>query len=379
MTPSSRAPLPAAASLPLPFADPELDTPALLLDLDILERNIAAMQQFADGNGFALRPHIKTHKSLAIAERQLQAGAAGLCLATTSEAEVMMASSAADLLLAYPIVGARKLDRLAPLVDTGRLTLVTDSLAVTEGYRQLAAHTGREIPVLVEVDTGMDRVGVNPSGLLELASAVQATPGLRLRGIMTHAGHAHDADDREGIIATARSEARIMGDAREVLERAGLELEVVSAGSTITTPYLQSSDGITEVRPGTYVYNDLRTLGRYACTMDAIAMTVLATVVSVNGQRVTLNSGSKTLTPTKDANFGYGRLIDYPDATFARLSEEHATVVMPGTSNPLKVGDRVRVLPIHVCVWSDLQEEAYGIRGNAIVERISIDAMRRSL
>lgn len=379
MNPGSRAPLPVGAALPLPFADPALDTPALLLDLDILERNIDAMQQFADANDFALRPHIKTHKSLAIAERQLQAGAAGLCLATTSEAEVMIASSAQDLLLAYPIVGARKLERLAALVETGRLTLVTDSLAVTEGYRQLAERIDHEIPVLVEVDTGMDRVGVNPTQLLGLATEVMATPGLRLRGIMTHAGHAHDAEDRDGIIATARAEARIMGDAREALERAGLELEVVSAGSTITAPYLQSSDGITEIRPGTYVYNDLRTLGRYACTMDALAMTVLATVVSVNGQRVTLNSGSKTLTPTKDTDFGYGRLLDFPDATFARLSEEHATVVMPGTSNPLVVGDRVRVLPIHVCVWSDLQEEAYGIRGDSIVDRISIDAMRRSL
>jgi D-serine deaminase-like pyridoxal phosphate-dependent protein len=380
MTPAgSRAPLLPGAHLPISIEDPALDTPALLVDLDVLESNITRMQEYADRSGVALRPHIKTHKSLAIAERQLRAGASGLCVATSSEAEVMLESSAADVLLAYPIVGARKLERLRPLLDSGRLTLVTDSSTVTEGYRELARGVDRVIPVMVEIDTGMNRVGVALDQVLRVALEVVRAPGLHFRGILTHAGHAHDPEDREGIIEIARHEAKVMAEARWILEAAGIDVEVVSAGSTITAPYLTSADGITEIRPGTYVYNDLRTFGRFACSMDSLAVTTLATVISVSGQRVTLNSGSKTLTPTKDAEFGYGRLVGHPEVTFTRLSEEHASLSVGSAVNPFSVGDRVRVLPIHVCVWSDLQEEIYGVRDGQIIERIRIDAMRRSL
>jgi D-serine deaminase-like pyridoxal phosphate-dependent protein len=314
-----------------------------------------------------------------MARRQLDAGASGICVSSVSEAAVMLRGGFTDVLVAYPIVGARKLERLAPLFDLGRLTLVTDAEEVTAGYRALAQRLGRSIPVLVEVDTGMNRVGINPRSVLKIAGDVARGDGLEFRGIMTHAGHTHDAADQLAIEAVAREEGAIMGAVREELETAGIEVPVFSAGSTISAPYLRATDGITEIRPGTYIYNDLRTLGRFACTPEAIAATALATVVSLNGDRVTLDAGSKTLTPSRDGVYGYGHLRDEPGAVFTRLSEEHGVLSMEQAEDRLAIGDRVQVLPVHVCVWMDLQPEVYGVRSGRVVERVSVDAMRHSL
>jgi D-serine deaminase-like pyridoxal phosphate-dependent protein len=371
--------LPDEIVLPIEIGDERLDTPALLVDLDIVEANIDRMAAFARRTGVALRPHVKTHKSLAMARRQLAAGAAGLAVATTTEALVMSRSGVKDLLLAYPTIGHRKLERIAPLVKTGGLTLVSDSPEAAEGYHRLAEYLGCTIPVLVEVDTGMDRVGVEPPAVLKAAREIAQTPGLELRGVMTHAGHAHNATDVRGIERVARHEAAVMGSVREELEAAGLDVEVVSAGSTLTAPYLMADDGITEIRPGTYVYNDLRTLACHACTADALAMTALATVVSRNGERITLNAGSKTLTATTDPTFGHGQLRGLPTTDFIHVSEEHATLRLSGDAPHVGIGDRVQVVPIHACVWSDLQPEIYGHRDGRIEERITVEAMRHSL
>lgn len=373
-------PTPLLGNVPLPIDlnDERLDTPAVLVDLDVVDSNIEGMASFAKRQGLAMRPHTKTHKSIAMAQRQLAAGAAGLSVATTTEAEIMMRSGVTDLLLAYPIVGKPKLDRLVPLLQTGGLTLVSDSSEITEKYRELAERIGCTIPVILEVDTGMDRAGADPRKVTSLALEIAKAKGLHFRGIMTHAGHAHDALDHAGVEKIAHHEASVMGKTREELERAGLDVEVVSAGSTITSSYLHGSDGITEIRPGTYIYNDLRTLGRYACTPEAMAVTALASVVSINNDRITLNSGSKTLTSTKDGRYGYGGLIADPQAHWLRLSEEHGTLRI-GSGMKYSVGDRVQLLPIHVCVWSDLQVEIYGHRSGKIVERVQVDAMRHSL
>lgn len=372
-------PLGEDAVLPVELDDDLLDTPAVLLDLDVLDRNISAMAGLAARRGMALRPHAKSHKSTYVADKQLAAGANGICVATVGEAEVMWRHSVTDILLAYPIVGERKLQRLRPLVDAGVLTLVTDSEEVAAGYSRLAVSVGRQLPVLVEIDSGMHRVGVSPADAGSVGAAVAAMPGLELRGILTHAGQSHDATDQRGIEQVARDEVRAMQRARESLERLGIEVAVVSAGSTITTPYLSSSDGITEVRPGTYVFNDLRTLSRYACTPDQIAVSMLATVVSRAPGRVTLNAGSKTITTSRTDQHGYGHLMNRPGSLFTRLSEEHGVLALDPEDEDLRVGDRVRILPIHICVWIDLQPEVYGLRDGRIVQRIRIDAMRHSL
>jgi D-serine deaminase-like pyridoxal phosphate-dependent protein len=370
--------------LPIDLRDERLDTPAVVVDLDVVDANITRFANFSRRSGLALRPHAKTHKSLAIAGRQLTAGAAGICASGPSEAQIMVAGGIRDVLVAYPLVGRRKLDRAATLLaiaeDTGAaVALVSDSGHVTEGYQELARTTGRSIPVLVEVDTGMHRVGADPSMVVRLAIEIARDPLLEFRGVMTHAGNSHDAVDELGIEAVARQEAAIMGAVREELEAAGIPVPTVSAGSTITSPYLTEADGITEIRPGTYVYNDLRTLGRHACTHDAIAATAVATVVSTDGTRVTIDAGSKTLTNSKDGTYGHGHLRSRPQTSFSRLSEEHGVLRVDDGLRSLAVGEKVEVLPIHVCVWMDLQAEVYGARGGQIVERIAVDAMRHSL
>lgn len=371
-------PLDADAELPVPIGDPRLDTPAMLVDLDVAEANIARMAAFAARCGVSLRPHVKTHKSVAMARRQLASGAAGLCVATVSEAAVLAAAGLGDLTLAYPVVGIRKLERLAEAFRVADIMLVADSVDVLEGYVTVARTVARPINVLVEVDTGMHRAGAAPDRVIMLARRIERSSGLRFRGILTHAGHAHDETGQLGIERVARQEAATMGDVRADLERDGHEVAVVSAGSTLTARYLSAADGITEIRPGTYVYNDLRTLGCWACTPEELAATMLATVVSADGQRVTVDAGSKTLTSTTTPDYGSGHLLGRPESTFTRVSEEHGVLSVPEPP-ALRVGDRVRILPVHSCVWSDLQPEVYGIRQGQITERIRIDAFRCSL
>lgn len=366
------------AVLPLPIDDPRLDTPAMLVDLDIAEANIARMAAFAARAGVSLRPHVKTHKSVSMAKRQLAAGASGLCVATVGEAAALATADLDDLTLAYPVVGIRKLERLTEVLRRTDMTLTADSEDVLEGYSAVARTVGRPVNVLVEVDTGMHRVGAAPDRVAMLARHIEQSDGLRFRGVLTHAGHAHDETSQLGIERVARQEAAIMGDVRADLERAGHEVSVVSAGSTLTARYLSAADGITDIRPGTYIYNDLRTLGCWACTPEEIAATMLATVVSADGQRITVDAGSKTLTTTTVPDYGSGHLLGRPTSTFTRVSEEHGVLSVPGAP-ALRVGDRVRILPVHACVWSDLQPEIYGVRRGQLTERIRIDAFRRSL
>lgn len=212
-------PLDPAAALPVPVGDQRIDTPAMLIDLDIAEANIAKMADYASRVGLQLRPHVKTHKSLAMARRQLAAGAAGLCAATVTEAAVLAAAGIADITLAYPVVGERKLTRLAAVCVAADVTLVADSAEVADGYDRIARQIGRTIRVLIEVDTGMRRVGVAPSAVPNLARHVGRCAALEFRGILTHAGHAHDADGQLGIEQVARDEAAVMGSVRTDLER----------------------------------------------------------------------------------------------------------------------------------------------------------------
>ncbi len=369
---------PDVPALPADLGDPRLDTPCLVIDLDIVDANIARMAALARRSRVALRPHAKTHKSLRVARLQLGAGAVGICVATVGEAEVMRAGGVEDILVAYNIVGDAKLGRLQPLCADGGVTLTADSLEVADGYSRLARSAGRTLPVLLEIDSGMRRTGVQPDAAGTVGAAIAALPGLDLAGLLTHAGHAHDVTAQPDIEAVARQEAAALDRARDRLLARGLDVRVVSAGSTITAPYLSADDGITEIRPGTYVFNDLRTLEMYACTPDQIAATILATVVSTGQDRVVLDAGNKTLTMTSTPQHGFGMIRNRPRTGFTRLSEEHG-VARPGEGEAeLRVGDRVQVLPIHICVCVDLQLEAYGMSQGKIAELIRIDAARRS-
>eukprot|EP01037_Dinobryon_pediforme_P001274 gene1274-1289_t len=246
------------------------------------------MAIYARENGLFLRPHVKSHKSLYMASRQMDHGATGLCVATSSEAQVMFRLGV-DIMLAYPLVGLAKLQRVLPMLRGKRLSLVVDEKRTLDSYIDFAQLNNLVIPVYVEVDTGMNRSG--------------ALPGESLKGIMTHAGHAHSPKDEAGLAEVARTEAKVMGDLRFEIEKLGVSNFAVSAGSTLTSRYLKSSDGITEIRPGTYIYNDLRTMERWACSRDQIAVTMLTTISSARDRRVTLDAGINPIDGSISSDF----------------------------------------------------------------------------
>ena len=365
--------------LPISVTDQRISTPVVLIDLAKMTANIDGMARLARSIGTDLRPHAKSHKSAEVATLQINAGAVGVCCSTVGEASALFSAGIEDMTLAYPVVGPGKLERLGHLAQHAqRLRLVADSMDVVRGYTRVADAAGRPMEVLIEIDTGMHRSGASAETALEIAEFITSEPRLRFQGILTHAGHAHDAADQPGISLVAREEVARMAEVRALLEEHEIPVKIVSAGSSITAPYFRAGDGITEIRPGTYVYNDMRTLENFACTIDEIAVSVLTTVVSVSDERVVIDAGNKTLTMTKTSIHGYGYLPAFPDAKFERLSEEHGVILLRDARSRLAVGDRIEVLPIHVCVCVDLQREVFGVEAGCIVQRIPVQGFRRS-
>lgn len=344
-----------------------LETPVPLVDLDRLERNLDRMAAYASGHGLALRPHIKTHKSPRIASEQLTRGAIGVTCATLLEAEVM-SEICGDILLAYPPVGASKLDRLMSLPEDAELTVALDSPAVAEALVQAAAERGRSVGVYIELDLGMRRVGLSrPEDAVSLARLVSDSPPLIYRGITFYPGHIRaPVDEQESEIARL---SQALGAAIEALDRARLRPQVVSGGSTPTIMRSHQIPGLTEIRPGTYVYNDRTTEQTGACTWDDCALTVLATVVStaVPGQ-VVVDAGSKALgrEPASRGEDGFAAVLERPEITVQRLSEEHGILDLRASDWRPEVGERVRLVPNHACAAVHLHEMVYGLRGNRV-------------
>jgi D-serine deaminase-like pyridoxal phosphate-dependent protein len=356
-----------------------LETPAPIVDLDRLERNIARMAAYASSHGIALRSHIKTHKSTVVAARQVAAGAVGLTCATPAEA-VVMAGVCHDLLLAYPPVGA-KAERLLSVPESVRLTVSLDSARAIDDLALVARRSGREIGVYVEVDVGMHRVGVpTVDEAIALARHVVAHPPLRFAGVAFYPGHIRSAvGTQDAELETLRFGVTQM---RAAFEAAGLPPAVVSGGSTPTMWRTHEITGVTEMRPGTYVYNDRTTAEIGACAWDDCAFSVLATVVStaVPGQAV-IDAGAKALgrEPMRGAaGEGFGALLDRPDVVVSRMSEEHGILDLSRTDWRPAVGDLVRVVPNHVCIVVHLNDLMYGVRGDRVETSWSVDARGRS-
>ena len=344
----------------------QLETPVPLVDRDRLERNLERMAAYAGAHQLALRPHTKTHKSSRIGAEQLRRGAVGLTCATPLEIEVM-ASVCDDLLLAYPPVGKAKLRRLMSLPEHVKLTVALDSTESAEQLMRAAADRRRTVGVYVELDIGMHRVGVaGAEELLNLVRFVADRPPLVYHGIAFYPGHIRGGD------ATLEQIDRLQVDLQEtlgILDRAGLSPPTVSGGSTPTVWQSHLIRGLTEIRPGTYVYNDRVTALAGACEWNDCALSVLATVVStaVSGQAV-VDTGSKSLgrEPSGATEEGFGSLLDRPEVTVARLSEEHGILDLRATSWHPRIGDRVRIVPNHVCIAVHLHETIYGVRGDKV-------------
>ncbi len=347
----------------------EIDTPRLVVDLDIMERNLARVASYAAQHGLRLRPHTKTHKSVRLGRLQLASGAAGLTVAKVSEAEVMLGAEPADMLLAYPIVGRQKLERLMEVARRTSLTVALDSACAARQLSEAASAAKVSIGVLAEVDVGLGRVGVSPGApLLELARSILTLPGLSLAGITFYPGHIKDLGPggRAAIANLAQLLEAILADFRQ----AGIEVPIVSGGSTPTLFHSHEIAGLTEIRPGTYVFNDINTVQSGGCELEDCAASVLATVVSTArlGHMI-IDGGSKTFSSDRLANsteVTFGRIVEAPGARFHKMNEEHGYVDLSGAERQFQVGDRVHVIPNHICVAVNLHEQVYGLRGDTV-------------
>ena len=356
-----------------------LETPAVIVDLDRMERNLDVAASYAATHGLALRPHVKTHKALLVAQAQLARGAHGLTCATPFEAEVM-SGVCDDILVAYPPVGALRARRIASLPPRVRVTVALDSVYAVDEIAAAARAARRTVHVYVELDLGMHRVGVPAlDDALALAGRVRAAQGLEFDGIAFYPGHVREPVDEQD--SKLRVLADALGHAVARFAAAGVTPRVVSGGSTPTLWRTHELPGVTEFRPGTYVYNDRTTAAIGACALDDCALTVLATVVStaVPGQAV-IDAGTKSLgrEPVRGADGeGFGQLLDHPDVVVARLSEEHGVLDLERSSWRPVVGERVRIVPNHVCIVVHLQDLVFGVRGDAVVSSWPIAARGR--
>jgi D-serine deaminase-like pyridoxal phosphate-dependent protein len=347
-------------------------TPALIVDIGRMERNIAAWQAMADRNGTGLRPHIKTHKSPAIAAMQLAAGACGIAAAKPTEAEVFVDAGCTDVVIAYPTVGRDKWERVARMATRARMAVNVDSDAQARGLSAAAVAEGVVIRAHIEIDTGLHRVGLSPddhAGIAAFAGLLTELPGLELEGVTTHRGKFSERLARMSNADAGREEGRIMVDVAERLRADGFPIAQVSAGGTITGPGVAEVPGVTEVRAGTYVFFDAMQVGYGAATPADVALCVLATVVSTRRAGwTTVDAGTKTFSGDRGGVASRGdeiaRAVDV-DAAVMRTTEEHGMVRL-GEGVSVEVGQKLRFTPYHVCTSVNLADALVGVRDDVV-------------
>lgn len=340
------------------------ETPFVRIDAAKMESNILGMADVAGSNGVALRPHVKTHKVPAIARRQVAAGAAGITVAKVSEAEVMADGGLDDIFIAYPLVTEAKIRRAIQLSGRVRLILGVDSL---EGARALSrAAEGTSLEVWLEVDSGLRRTGIPREQAAGLAAEISRLGNLELAGIYTYRGAVlGDGSPTLDLEQAGHEEGKLMVSVAEWLRDQGQDIRNVSLGSTPTARYAADVEGVTEIRPGTYVFHDRMQAAMGACSLDDCAARVVATVVSrPTPDLAILDGGSKTFAtdvqPGKEPlNLeGFGHVVGHPNAVLGRLTEEHGMLSVDGADD-LAVGDTVEIVPNHVCSTINLHDRVY--------------------
>jgi D-serine deaminase-like pyridoxal phosphate-dependent protein len=347
----------------------DIETPAVLIEMDRVEANLARAQAYADAHGLPLRPHVKTHKLPEMAKKQIALGAIGITCQKIGEAEAMADGGLTDIFLPYNILGATKLDRLAALNARVTLSVTADSATTIDCY---AARFTAEAPltVLVECDTGADRCGVQTADqAVALARQIDRASELRFGGLMTY-------PQRGG---TAKTDA-CLAETRTALEAVGLPAKVISSGGTPDLMQAATGSATTEYRPGTYIYSDRMQVAFGHGDLEDCALTVKATVVSrPTDNRAVLDSGSKALAADRmpEPETGYGYIIGYPDAIVTGLSEEHAVVDLSACDAKPGIGDTVRIIPNHACVVSNLFDRVYLIRGDQVERQATVTSRGR--
>ena len=347
----------------------ELDTPCLLVDLDRMEANIRNWQAAIAATSAGLRPHVKTHKVPAIAQMQLAAGAVGITVAKVAEAEVFAAHGCRDIFVAYPVVGPAKWRRAAELARECTLTIGVDSATGARGLSDAAVATGSTVRVCVEIDSGLNRSGVPPERAASLCGLAMDLPGLTLDGIFTFRSVGYPGAGDRTAAEIGREEGELMVALAGELRAQDIPIRTVSLGSTPTARYAAQVPGVTEVRPGTYVFGDDMTVAGGTMRAEEVALSILCTVVSrPAADKATIDGGSKTFSgdsaPERHRLKGYARAIGM-DIYVERMSEEHGVVHLGAGADP-QVGDRIAFRPIHVCTTVNLSDELIGMRGGRV-------------
>jgi D-serine deaminase-like pyridoxal phosphate-dependent protein len=353
-----------------------LPTPAIVIDSEVVRRNILRMAEYARSHNLNLRPHTKTHKSVLLAKMQLDAGARGLTVAKVGEARAM--SEVADnVLMAYPAVDGARCAELALLGRVCTVRVGIDSVTAANALSEAAGAAGSTIGILVDLDVGMHRTGVqSPEAALALARHITATPGLRLDGIMFFPGHVWDKP--AGQDAPLRAIDALLDEVIALWRRSGLRATVVSGGSTPTAFQSHHMKHLTEIRPGTYIYNDMNCVaGGFGVSLDDCAARIVCTVVSdaVPGQ-IVVDAGTKTLTSDRchvAPDSGHGLVVELPGAKVAKLSEEHGQIDITRCDRAPGIGERLTIVPNHICPCVNLQDRVYWNEGGE-VRPLDVDA-----
>lgn len=351
------------------------DTPFVALDIDVMERNVNRIAQLAKDANIKLRPHTKTHKSVWVAKKQLQAGASGITVAKLGEAEVMDAAGIHDILIAFPIIGKKKLQRFSELLKRNELTVSLDDMAVAKGINDVGEAHKKKIPIYVDVDCGLLRMGKSPEESIPSIIEIAKLPYIEVRGLMSHTGHAFQDGTIEGIKTVAIEEATILHETKMACEKLGVSIQEISVGSTSAARFIKDLPYATEVRPGMYVYNDWATMLNGGAKEEDCAVSVFATVVAhPSKDRIIIDAGSKTLArePVKEEGLGYVKGHD--ELIIQALNEEHGIVEVRGGQTDLQVGDVIEIIPNHVCPVINLADDVHAFRDGSFERMLPVDA-----
>jgi D-serine deaminase-like pyridoxal phosphate-dependent protein len=350
----------------------ELDTPFLAADVDTIKKNIFNMQKVADENGKKLRPHIKTHKLPLLAQWQMEAGAVGICVQKTAEAEIMAQHGLKNILVSNEVIGSKKTDRLAQLALYTELCVAVDSELGVNQLSKSAASLGAEVGVFLDVDVGMNRCGIKAEEAGKLAELVSRSANLYLRGIMGYDGHSAKVADQNERTKTVMNSYRSIQEAVKQIRTKGLAVDTISVGGSPSSYIWAKLEGVTELQPGTYIYNDAHQVSVGVAKKESCAVQLFATVMSKpNSRKVVIDAGSKSF------GFDQGKFpmpVRDVKGEFISFSEEHGVIQSKDGDLDLFLGERLGFIPYHICVTTDLWDYIYLCKGDIVLSKMRIEA-----
>lgn len=353
-----------------------LPTPAVVAELDQTDLNLKKMASLTSKYGIHVRPHIKPHKSVYFARKQLALGAKGITCARLSEAEVMADHGITDILIAYPLIGLDKMERLKKLMCRADIITIVNSSYGAEQLSEAGLACKKAIPVLIEIDGGLHRGGLPPyKAALSFAEKIKKFPGIEIKGLMYYNGLIYSETTKEGYISGTKKEHDELIGTADLLKSHGYCMDILSGGNSYSSKCCRYLEGITEVRCGNYIFNDVSALATGFASEDECSLRAVATVVcKIDEHHAIIDAGSKTLTTdTSPHRIGYGYIVGRPDIIISKLNEEHGFIESPNLLN-LNIGDKIAIIPNHSCVLPNLTDQIYGIRNGILERMISIEA-----